>query len=201
MAQVGCSAPTVIAALRELDARGEIERTKSRSVELRRLPRQTLDELVLRADRLRRTRWFVDRSGRANPEALLRRLTRAKLDGFAFGGVTAARHYDPSLDVLGLPRIDVSLHTARHSKFDAGLLTRIDPALAEVPSSKSEPILVVHSVTRAESLFEVAHGFPYADPAEVLVDLLELHLGAQASDFVKSLRSPRLAEDLPPRVG
>ena len=188
--RVGCSYPTAAGALEELENRRELVRLSDRRVELRGLPRQTLGELVVRSEALRRTQWFVDASGRrADPTALLRRLQRANPENMAVGGVVAAHHYDRVLDLQGLPRIDLTLWAPRNAGFNPSLLTRVDPALTMTTARKADSIIAIHHLARAESLFErQPHGLPFADPVETLLDLHELHLGTQADAFLKHVR-------------
>jgi hypothetical protein len=137
-------------------------------------------------DGLRETHRFVDRSGRASETGdLLRRFAKRGRHA-ALGGVEAARHYMPTFDLNGLPRIDVSVTSAD----DLTWVKKIDPALAETPMSPSSasPLLVVHRLRRPEPRFDGAAGVAFADPAEVLLDLHELRLVDQADEFVHALR-------------
>ena len=58
------SHPTVSVTLEALREREELLRTRSRRVELARLPRRSLEELVPRLTELRETHFYVDGSGR-----------------------------------------------------------------------------------------------------------------------------------------
>ncbi len=188
--RVGCSYPTVAAALDELERRRELTRASDRRVALRALPRQTFEEMTVRSDSLRRTTWLVDVSGRRpDPEALLRRLQRAHPSRLALGGVLAARHYHAAFDLHGTPRIDLTSWLARGAVDDDARLTKLDPGLKVSTTRQAEAIGAVHRIVRAESSFEESPGsLPYADPVETLLDLHELHLTAQADALVRHMR-------------
>lgn len=71
---------------------------------------------------------------------------------------------------------------------DLDFIRRLDPALS--PTTKAHAAaLVVHAVPRAVSLFETdpSEGVPWADPVEILLDLHELRLSAQADAFIRHL--------------
>ena len=68
-------------------------------------------------------------------------------------------------------------------------MKRLDPALVPAPSG-TPPVLVLHTIPRAQSLF-TQDGLPWADPVEVLLDLHELRLLAQAEEMIRFLRSSR----------
>ena len=190
MRRVGCSHPSVALALEELERRHEIQRTRDRRVGLRGLPRQTLEELVVLNDPLRHTQWIDDVSGRpSDPMALLARLHRTKPPHVAVGGAVAARHYHPSFDLHGTPRIDLTAWTPRGTRYDPASLAKVYPGLVATSVRHPDAIIAVHRLARAEPLFEDApKELPYADPVETLLDLYELRLTAQAQAFVTHLR-------------
>ena len=131
---------------------------------------------------------FADRSGQPrSASSLAERLRELRPRGAAVGGVLGARHHHPGLDLAGLPRLDVSVHCPGRSA-DVSFVRRLDPAL-EVTSDPTEPArLVVHFVRHEESLFEIpAHGLPWADPVECLMDLHEARLEPQAAELARSL--------------
>ena len=178
----GCSHPTVRSVVDYMKSKREVTIESDRSVILAALPRQSLDEVVVNIDRLRRTRRYVDATGLpGNPDRLLRRVLARGMDGVLVGGVAAARHYLTSFDLNGLPRLDVSVTPA-----NGLVLHDLDPALAEAVSSQASPVLVVH-----ETSVNAKHRLPatgYAAPSEVLLDLLELRLNEQALDFAAVFR-------------
>lgn len=190
MERVGCSHPTVANALDELERRREIIRTRDRRVELRGLPRQTLDEAVILSESLRQVQWITDASGvPGDPAKLLRRLQGTKLPRVAVGGVVAARHYDPAFDLHGTPRIDLTVWSPRGVAYDWASIANVYPGWVPTIVRQPDAIIAVHRLARAEALFEEnAKGLPYADPVETLLDLYELRLTAQAQALVKHMR-------------
>jgi hypothetical protein len=187
----GCSHPTVLAALDELDRREEVERSSDRRAELRGMPRKTIEEVVILSSSLRESTWIVDVSGRSgDPSHLQKRLQRAKPTNVGLGGVVAARHYHGRLDLNGLPRLDITVWAQRGDRYDPTFLTEVDPGLRLIPQLDNSAIAVVHRLSRAEALFEPGDvpGLPFADPAEVLLDLYELKLDPQARSFAQHLR-------------
>lgn len=181
----GASHPTVS---RSLDRLAHcLQRQSDRSVELRIFPRDEWSRLVAVADDVRATVRFVDRSGQArSPESLLRRLRQLQRQDVAVGGVWGAKHYQPSLDLIGNPRLDLSIHSWRKAA-DLSFVERLDPALEKATRRDESPILVIHSIRRAESLFQPAdNDLPWADPVECLLDLHEARLESQALEFLNS---------------
>lgn len=185
--RAGCSYPTVAAALEHMMEHREIERDSSRAVRLRGFPRESLSQLLVLSESLRKPIRFIDGTGRQpDPQALLRRLEKKRPSGVALGGVVAARYHDPHFDLNGLPRVDVL--TAEPIGLDWH--RSIDPALRQASGKEVEPVLVVRRTTRAEPAFveRVDHELPVVDAAETLLDLYELRLDQQAEDLVRTLR-------------
>ena len=189
-AQSGLSHPTVALRLRELG--DQVRRRSNRSVELSEFPTSTWAELVALSPRVRRSVGFVDRSGRSGDlAAMLERLGRQQPPHVAVGGVVAARHWQPTFDLDGIPRLDLELH-APDGVAQLEFLRRLDPALTPA-DGRSVPTVVVHLVTRASSLFtdDPDRRLPWADPVEVLLDLNQLRLTQQAEAFVWEWRGRR----------
>lgn len=175
------SHPTVSVTLEALREREELVRTSSRRVELARLPRRSLEELVPRLTELRETHFYVDGSGRAtSPESLLVRLRRKPIRGVHVGGVSAAREYWPGFNLNGLPRLDVTV------AWDAppAWLHTLDPALQRAPGSSAQVVLAVH-----HSRAPLAPDASRARRATVGFDLYSLGLSEQAEDFIRHSRS------------
>jgi hypothetical protein len=181
----GASHPTVSRSLERLEHC--LTRHSDRSVELRIFPRDEWARLVAVSDDVRATVRFVDRSGQArSPESLLRRLSSLGRQDIAVGGVWGAKHYHPSLDLIGNPRLDLSIHSARKTA-DLSFVEKLDPALEKATRRDESPTLVIHTIRRAESLFQPAENdLPWADPVECLLDLHEARLESQAMEFLKS---------------
>lgn len=181
----GASHPTVSRSVKRLEHC--LERHSDRSVALRIFPRDEWARLVAVSDDVRATVRFVDRSGQArSPESLLRRLRSLGRQDLGIGGVWGAKHYQPSLDLIGNPRLDLSIHSARLAA-DLSFVEKLDPALERAIRRDESPTLVIHTVRRAQSLFQPAENdLPWADPVECLLDLHDARLESQALDFLKS---------------
>ena len=180
----GCSYPTVADAVRRLGA--AVVRRSYRRVELAYFPRDEWSALVAVSERVRSTIRFSDRSGQPrSPESLLQRLRGLGRSDVAVGGVLGAKHYVSDLDIVGLPRLDLTVHS-RGSGADASFVEKIDPALRRA-SSRDEPVaMAVHSIHRPEPLFvQGADKTLWADPVECLLDLHEARLEPQALEFLQ----------------
>ncbi|MFA6313943.1 MAG: hypothetical protein WC681_20895 [Sterolibacterium sp.] len=182
MKTVGCSYPTAARALEKM-GHAIVRRTDRRAV-LRGFPGEEWARLVSLSDEIRSTARFVDRSGQTrSPQSLLRRLAQLGRDDIAVGGIEGARHYDPNIDLIGLPRLDLSLHCPGR-RVDWGFIERLDPALERTEQRDAPAVLVVHLVRRKVSLFQSgADGMQWADPVECLLDLHEARLESQAKAF------------------
>ena len=181
----GCSSPTVTNALRRLDH--YLLRHSDRRVELRYFPKDEWARLLAVSDDVRSTIRFADRSGQPrSPESHLRRLEKLNISNLAVGGVIGAKHYDPNLDLVGTPRLDLSLHCPS-ANMDVSFIEKLDPALQRVKDSHQPVSVAVHAVRRKNSLFKTGEGpLAWADPVECLLDLHEAHLESQALEFLNS---------------
>ena len=181
----GTSHPTVSRSLERLGH--YIKRHSDRSVELRIFPRDEWARLLVVADDVRGTVRFVDRSAQPrSPGSLLRRLRQHRPPQIAVGGVLAAKHYQPGFDLVGNPRLDLCVHSGRQA-MDLSWVERLDPGLEQTMSRDESPTLVLHTIRRAESLFQPGEGgLPWADPVECLLDLHEAGLESQALEFLSS---------------
>jgi hypothetical protein len=190
MKTAGYSYPTVAKALERLS--NSIDRHSDRRIELNHFPRQEWARLVAESDRIRGTAYFVDRSGRPrSPESLFRRIQRLDRRDLAVGGVWGAKHYHPDLDLMGNPRLDLSLHSPSN-KVDWSFVDRLDPALKRTERRDEAAALAVHLVRRASPLFQADRiGPQWADPVECLLDLHEAHLEPQAREFLNSFPPAR----------
>lgn len=185
MKTAGYSYPTVAKAIERLS--NSIDRHSDRRIELNHFPRQEWARLVAESDRVRGTAYFVDRSGQPrSPESLFRRIERLERHDLAVGGVFGAKHYHPDLDLVGNPRLDLSLHCPSN-KADWSFVDRLDPALIRAKRRDEPAALAVHLVRRASPLFQVDRSrLQWADPVECLLDLHEAHLEPQAREFLNS---------------
>lgn len=182
----GCSYPTVASVVRKLGS--ALVRHPDRRIELGYLPRAVWGSLAVSAAKARHTVRYADISGQpTSADALLSRFERIASLGVALGGVAGMRrHHD--IDLVGLPRVDLSVH-APDEEADLGFLRRLDPGLRPVTDPTHPAVLAVHFVRHRESLFDpAADGPPAADVVECLLDLHEAGLDAQAADTLDALR-------------
>ena len=180
----GCSYPSVATVVKQLGS--AIRRHPDRRIELDHLPLTEWRRLAAVAPSARDTLLLADRSGRANATAYLERIQAIAPTGVAVGGVAAARHLTPDIDLTGLPRLDLSVHAPKDTAA-LGFLRTLDPALG--PAAPDEPVIVaLHFVRHLEPLFEASdRGVPWADPVEVLLDLQEAGLLTQAAELLDAL--------------
>lgn len=180
-----CTYPTIASALETL--KKYLIRHSDRRVELKAFPKDEWFRLVANADKVRQTLRFADRSGQPRSiESLLARLQKLRPEGVSVAGVPGARRLDPSLDLVGIPRLDLTVH-CRTKNLDTGFLRQLDPGLK--PARHDEPSrVVIHTLRQARVFFETdAEGVLWADPVECLLDLHEMRLESQASEFLKFL--------------
>ena len=188
--RIGYSRVTTLVAIRLLSARKALNRVPNRPVELARFPTDQWNELVAR-ERNQPGGWrFVDTAGQPpNLDRLLARIVTQPVPGLALGGVSAARHWCPELDLNGTPRLDFVLH-APDGTADLAFVRRADPALKLVAVDEAQtPLVVVHPIRRTDPLFEhgPAGGLPVADPVETALHLEGLRLPAQAKQVLAHL--------------
>lgn len=196
--ETGFSYPTIARSLDQLEP--HLKRHSDRRVELQSFPKDAWQKLVAQVGKVRCSRGYTDRSGRPRQlESLMGRLQEPSLrnlchNSVAVGGTYGARHYLPSIDLFGNPRLDLIVNAQsgrghRPVSIDT-LIRKLDPALK--PAERGEPSqVVVHSLYRPESFFsETKDGTLYADEVECLLDLHEARLEQQALEFLDKL-SPR----------
>ena len=183
----GYTYPTIANALEGLG--GAVERESNRKVRLRGFPQEDYLRLVAMSGRARATARYADASGQSrSPEKHLRRLESLGVRGVGVGGVFGARHYYEDLDIVGAPRLDISVH-ARELDTNLDFIYKLDPALRRITDPYEPASLVVHHIYHADSLFEPRSGGLYwADPVECLLDLHEARLEMQAKQFLDALR-------------
>jgi hypothetical protein len=181
----GCTYPTVASALEML--KKHLVRHSDRRVELKAFPKDEWFRLVANADKVRQTLRFADHSGQPRSvESLVSRLQKLHPEGVAIAGVLGARRLHPTLDLIGTPRLDLTLHL-RGRQPDIGFLRQLDPALK--PAAREEPArLVIHLLRYPHRFSETdANGILWADPVECLLDLHEMRLESQALEFLDAL--------------
>lgn len=168
-----------------------IEKGPRKSVSLRGFPMEAWRRVVTMAPIARESVCFVDRAGIGrSPQSLLKRLRDLNRPAVAVGGVIGAQHYDRSLDLVGTPRVDLTVHQER-GDIDYTWIRALDPALERADEIHfGKPSLVVHVLRRRESFFETTQeGMLVADPGECLLDLHELRLHNQIDNLVRALRA------------
>jgi hypothetical protein len=186
----GCSYPAVARALRPLGSL--LERRSDRRVILRWFPKDEFARLLAVADRARSTVRFTDQSGQPrSAESHLRRLEKLNPPDLAIGGVLGAKHYYPELDLVGTPRLDLSLHCPGR-RMNLDFIGKLDPALKQVEDPLTPASVVVHAVRHADAQFIPRDsGLAWADPLECLFDLYEARLDMQAGQFLEALQRQR----------
>jgi hypothetical protein len=195
----GCTYPTAALALRRLG--NYLRRYSDRRVELKAFPKDEWMRLVANAGKVRDTRWFADRSGqprsveyllsrfqKLRPPPTLERAPHLSVTAveIAIGGIPGVKRYFPNLDVVGTPRLDLTIHS-RSRTLDLDFVRRLDPALQ--PATGDEPArLAIHVLRQAKTFFERDEdGLLWADPVECLLDLHEMRFESQALEMISSL--------------
>ncbi len=189
----GCSYPAVARALGSLGSL--IERRSDRRVKLRWFPVEEFARLLAVADRARSTARFADHSGQPRSvESHLKRLEKLRPPDLAIGGVLRAKHDFPDLDLVGTPRLDLSLHSPG-KRMNLDFIEQLDPALKRIDDPLAPASVVVHAVSHADSLFTPRDGgLAWADPVECLFDLYEARLEMQAAQFLDFLKAHAKAQ-------
>jgi len=186
----GSSFPTIARVLKQLGS--IVERTSDRRVRLRYFPQEEFDRLLANSEAARSTTRFVDRSGQPrSPESRVRRLEKMRPEGVAIGGVLGARHYNPDIDLIGTPRLDLSVSCGK-TALPLDFIKELDPALTLETDPRKSASVVVHAVRHADPLFRARpEGLAWADPVECLLDLQEVHLESQMQQFLEALKERR----------
>jgi hypothetical protein len=184
--KIGCTYPTVAKTLDKFSL--YLFRSSDRRVALNSFPKAAWAALITRGDEVRQTKRYVDRSGQLrSPDNLARRVAKLGRRDLALGGVLGARSHYPNLDLLGTPRLDLTMHCPG-SRFDLEFIARLDPGLVLATSAQEPAALVVHALRRKEPLFSaMPEGGWRADPVECLLDLHEARLESQAAEFFNAL--------------
>lgn len=182
----GYSYPTVAQALQDLEPR--LKRHSDRSVELTALPKSDWLRFVSNSSKLRGSTSFADRSGSPRPaEKLLERFRKVLKSDVAAGGILGARHYLPGIDLVGTPRLDVTIDAKAESSL-AEKIQRVDPGLKQ--SERGEPAtLVVHFTRLAEPRFITEGKKVWADEVDCLLDLHDARLESQAQELMEHFTS------------
>ena len=181
----GLSYPTIATSLERLTQ--YLATHSDRRVELRQFPEQPWREFLALSEGVRATKLYSDRSGRPRAfETLIDRLRKDGSKDTAIGGVLGARHYLPSLDITGTPRLDLTISASQFLHIDE-LMYRLDPALKL--AERHEPARVaVHVVRQPQPLFTTdSDGKRWADEVDCILDLYEAKLDQQAHELQTEL--------------
>jgi len=179
----GFSYPTVAASLEKMES--QLMRHSDRSVELISFPREEWFKLIATAHDTRVPRGYW--AHRPRPvEDLIERLMDMPDKDVACGGIIGARHYMPGIDLVGIPRLDLSIHDWSPNKIDK-LVRKLDPGLKKVKPGEI-PQVVVHNLYRPVSLFTESDRLPIADEVECILDLHEARLESQALELLEHFK-------------
>jgi len=184
----GKSHPTVLRSLKSLDY--FLIRHSNRQVELKQFPKLFWERLVAMSDIERSTIVFTDKSKKPrSPQFIIDRIKSLNRNDIALGGVVGANFYCPELDIVGVPRLDITIHSPNR-EIDFSFIKRIDPALQLSKLPNEHASFVIHSIHRPASLFHFDEklNFSIADPVECLLDLHEARLEPQALEFLNQFR-------------
>lgn len=183
---VGCNYRTVVSAI---DGLGQVvSRRSDRSVSLGNFPEQDWGRLLANVRRIRSTILYTDASDQPrSTQSLLQRFLKLELKDIAVGGVMGAKQYDPDLDIVGAPRLDLCVHCP-DNKVDLGFVQRLDPGLERMQNPRQPARLAIHFIRRQDPLFKHGDdGILWADPVECLLELYHARLDQQARSFQQFL--------------
>ncbi len=183
----GCNYRTVANTLESLG--NAIVRLSDRRVELRYFPKDDWARLIAISKKSRVTRRFIDSSGQPRSiESMLQRIKKMGHPEIAVGGILGARQFYPEIDLVGTPRLDLSVHCP-DKNMDITFIELLDPALKREDAPDIPAVLVLHFIRRRDSFFKIEpNGASWADPVECLLDLHEMRLESQALEFLNALR-------------
>lgn len=184
----GCNYRTVAKTLNELG--NALLRHPDRRVELMQFPKEAWGWLLADSRKSRLTRRFSDRSGQPRSvESLLKRLSNERLTDIAVAGVLGAMHYWSGIDIIGVPRLDLTVHCPE-KPLNLDFIERLDPALKEETDPEKPASLILHFIRRKTSFFETREdGISWADPVECLLDLHEMRFESQALEFLDQFQN------------
>jgi hypothetical protein len=187
--ECGLSYPSVARVLDEFE--GIIDQRSDRSVQLSAFPESKWAEAVINSPKARSSQGYYVPDGKPRAfDSLISRLSENQVIDFALGGIHAARHYYPGIDLVGTPRLDITLHLAQPMEV-RHLLRHLDPALRPVESG-SLPQVVIHQLDRPEPFFvNSSNEFSFSDEVDCLLDLHEARLEPQAAELLLHLTTQR----------
>jgi DNA-binding transcriptional ArsR family regulator len=179
------SYPTVANVLKDLTDKGWLEESDERGVRLRPLNVGEWMELARDHAKLRKVQFFIDPTGHASPEQMIKRLGRLQATNklprnIRIGGVLGASSHFPDLDITEAPRLDLCVEgepTHIAETIDAGLRPRTGP--------EQRIALAVH-VTCDPWTMANEESLPHEQSAgelECLADLIEMGYTSEASEM------------------
>ncbi len=194
---IGASQTPIRQALSELKQAG-IAHSWGHGVEL--AAEEVSAELMAKMRALPQTlRFRFERGSQIKPPAmLLERVLPLMLSGASTGwatiwlsGTPVAQADAPSIDLRGMPRLDLVAHVKRDAKsFDTGLLRLLDDGL-ELEPNVLAPAPVVVTLVRADRDPSRDAGIKHSRSAphcDVFLSLLDLGLREQAQQYAKAVR-------------
>lgn len=129
---------------------------------------------------------FVDRSGSPrSAEKLSRRLFELGRKDLAVGGVLAARHILPGLDIVSAPHLDILVHGDAHS--DLSFVQQLDPGLVRDDSAADRAHVVVHFINRPVSLFREEGDAVWGDILDCMANLWSAGMTDQVEEIIRSI--------------
>lgn len=194
--EIGSSQTPIRQALTELKRAG-IVHARSRGLVLK--AEEISLELLAKVKALPQTLCFrFERGAQIKPPAVLLQRAMPLLEPGAtsdwgtlsLSGTPVAQQEVPSLDLIGMPRLDLLAHMPRDAKvFDANLLRRIDDGLEFEPNVLA-PAPVVVTLVRADLSPERDAGtveVRCAPACDVFLSLLDMGLREQAVQYAKAV--------------
>jgi hypothetical protein len=196
--RIGASQTPIREAVIELKRAGVVHASGHR---LRVVPEELSHELLAKVGALPRAlRFRFERGARIKtPAALVERalplLSQADASSgwaqVALSGVAAARADMPQLDLLGIPRLDLTAQVPRDAKFfDGNILRQLEDGL-ELEPSVVAPAPVVVTLVRAETQFFRVAALGQARcsfPTDIFLSLLDMGLREQALQYARAMR-------------
>ena len=179
----GYSYPTVATTLNKLD--DCLIRYSDRSVELKSFPQRNWLKLITTSEEKRSVFGYWAYRPKSM-EDIIRRVQERHENDIAFGGIIGARYYLPGIDLIGIHRLDLTVLKWNSLKIET-LIRELDPGLKKIERG-TLPQVVVHNLTRAESLFNHGEIFNIADEVECLLDLHEARLESPISDLLEHFK-------------
>jgi len=179
----GFSYPTIALTLEKMEV--YIKRHSDRSIELKSFPGDSWFKLIAVSDGVRKSRGYWAYQPK-NIDNLIERLTEKNDYDVACGGIIGARFYLPGIDLVGIPRLDLSVHNWSTGKIDKFVRT-LDPGLKRIETGEI-PQVVIHNIFRPDSLFNQSNHLQIADEVECLLDLYEARQESQASELLEHLK-------------